>query len=244
MTDLWDLAPDYAHHAATVRTLATHLLARARFRATGRFGLRPTPGGLGTGRFGDDHRQVRLSGAVLVDETGGAAPTTRLLPLAGRTLGEAAEFLSLDLDPDFSVGADTAALPGAGWVVDLDDGAARQVGDWYRFCDQVLLQLIVGMDRPAPSGLQVWPEHFDLGTDLDCAPGGPRANVGGSPGDDYLPEPYLYVGPHGPGRPGDPGYWNAPFGAALSFGELRSSGQPVEAAVAFLRRGTQLLAEG
>ena len=67
MPQLWDLAPDYARHAETMRVLSTHVLARTRFAATGKFGLRPTAGGLGTGMFGDDVRQVRFSGATLID---------------------------------------------------------------------------------------------------------------------------------------------------------------------------------
>ena len=72
MPQLWELAPDYARHAETMRVLSTHVLARTRFAATGKFGLRPTAGGLGTGMFGDDFRQVRFSGATLIDEIAGA----------------------------------------------------------------------------------------------------------------------------------------------------------------------------
>ena len=77
MPQLWDLAPDYARHAETMRVLSTHVLARTRFAATGKFGLRPTAGGLGTGMFGDDVRQVRLSGATLIDEVAGAGGVVR-----------------------------------------------------------------------------------------------------------------------------------------------------------------------
>ena len=75
-------------------------------------------------------------------------------------------------------------------------------------------------------------------------PGGERMNVGGSPGDGYLPEPYLYVGPRSAARPGDPAYWNAPFGAALTFTELRATDRPADAALEFLLRGAELLANG
>ena len=43
-----------------------------------------------------------------------------------------------------------------------------------------------------------------------------QVNLGFSPGDAFSDDPYVYVGPWGPARPGDDGYWNAPFGAALS----------------------------
>lgn len=243
MPQLWEPAADYATHAETMRVLATHLLARARHAATGRFGLRPTPGGLGTGMFGPECTQVRFSGATLVVETAGAGgAATRLLPADGRTLGELAEFVGVDLDPSFSVGTDTPEMPPADRVVRLDDDAARQVGNWYGFSDLVLVRLLDRLPGTTPTGLQIWPEHFDLGTDLDATPGGERMNVGGSPGDGYLPEPYLYVGPRSAARPGDPAYWNAPFGAAITFTELRATDRPAERALEFFLRGAELLA--
>ncbi len=56
-------------------------------------------------------------------------------------------------------------------------------------------------------------------------------------------EPYLYVGPWGPERPGDPAYWNAPFGAILPHARLRAADDARGLAEAFLRRGLDLLAE-
>ncbi len=60
-------------------------------------------------------------------------------------------------------------------------------------------------------------------------------NYGGSPGDDTHPEPYLYVGPW-EARAGDV-FWNEPFGASLSYAELRAGAD----GLAFLRRGKELL---
>ncbi len=244
MVKLSEPTPDHAAHTETMRLIAVHLLARARHAATGRFGLRPTPGGLGTGRFGPDNTQVRMSGATLVHETAGdAGASTRTLPVDGRTFGELAAFVGVDLVDGFSVGHDTPDLPGADHVVRLDDRAATLVGDWYAFCDCVLIRFLAERPDSTPTGLQVWPEHFDLGTDLDATPGGERMNVGGSPGDSYSAEPYLYVGPRSTARPGDPDYWNAPFGAAIGLGELAASGRPDQAALEFLRRGASLLTE-
>ena len=108
----------------------------------------------------------------------------------------------------------------------------------------MLVRLLNALPDTAPTGLQIWPEHFDLGTDLDASPGGERMNVGGSPGDSYLSEPYLYVGPRNSARPGDAAYWNAPFGAALTFTALRATDRPGDAALAFLVRGAELLTHG
>ena len=55
---------------------------------------------------------------------------------------------------------------------------------------------------------------------------GERVNLGGSPGDQHFPEPYAYVGPWGPARPGDPGFWNAPFGAVLPWQALLGADLP------------------
>ncbi|MGH9283956.1 MAG: hypothetical protein ACRD0S_13595, partial [Acidimicrobiales bacterium] len=87
----------------------------------------------------------------------------------------------------------------------------------------------------APSRVQLWPEHFDLAVDL--GPEGRRANFGGSPGDDAHPEPYLYVGPWDTERLGPHVYWNEPFGASLSWMELRRGADPL----GFLRQGRELL---
>jgi hypothetical protein len=51
--------------------------------------------------------------------------------------------------------------------------------------------------RPDASAVRCWPHHFDLGALLTLAPSadGPSPTVGFglSPGDDAVPEPYLYV---------------------------------------------------
>lgn len=67
------------------------------------------------------------------------------------------------------------------------------------------------------------PEHFDhaVAVDLD----GEAVNVGFSPGDANMPEPYVYVGPHDTADL-DGGYWNAPFGAVLSHADLRAPRMP------------------
>ncbi len=54
----------------------------------------------------------------------------------------------------------------------------------------------------------LWPEHFDLAIRTD------DTNYGISPGDTFSPSPYAYVGPDTPHV--DP-FWNAPFGAYLTF---------------------------
>lgn len=74
-----------------------------------------------------------------------------------------------------------------------------------------------------PATIQLWPEHFDAGTNLVLA-NGERVNLGFSPGDATCDEPYAYVGPWSSARGGDPAFWNASFGAVLRRSELDPSG--------------------
>ena len=76
-----------------------------------------------------------------------------------------------------------------------------------------------------PGAVVLWPEHFDVGMTAAVI------NYGASPGDDQIPDPYLYVGPHDGPPPGDPAFWNAPFGAARTF---RQIGTVAEATAFFL----------
>jgi hypothetical protein len=126
--------------------VAEHLLAVARYAASGEIGLVPAPGGFRTPPFGPDGRFLAVDGTELV-------------------VGDAAAVL--------------------------------------------------------------WPEHFDVGITAGAI------NYGASPGDDHIADPYLYVGPHDGRPPGDPAFWNAPFGAARTF---RQIGTVAEAA-AFFRDG-------
>jgi hypothetical protein len=51
----------------------------------------------------------------------------------------------------------------------------------------------------------------------------------------------MYLGPWDAARPGPADYWNAPFGAVLSFGELDSSNDPLRATNEFFMRGLAAL---
>jgi len=120
--------------------------------------------------------------------------------------------------------------------LELDEGSARVLADWFDLGDRALRRLATGV---APAGTAdatpepvVYPEHFDLAITLD------EVNYGASPGDDEHAAPYLYVGPWA-GRPaGDDGFWNASFGAERSLPDVRD----VDAAVGFFLEGRQRLA--
>jgi hypothetical protein len=61
-------------------------------------------------------------------------------------------------------------------------------------------------------------------------------NYGGSLGDDALPEPYLYVGPH-EGPPSRDEFWNMPFGAAVTIDRIRTPDEAVD----FFSQGRALI---
>ncbi len=206
------------------------MLAPARHAATGRIGLRATPGGFGTPVFGDG-RELRIEdGALVVD--GGRPIRITTLRAAARAAGLAEPRAVVDVytpttgrDPDEDIGAD------------VDPAAASALGSWYGYCASLLDQIRADATEPeAPSLVQLWPEHFDMSVDLGVE--GKRANYGGSPGDDAHPEPYLYVGPwdmSAVDREDD--YWNEPFGASLRYAELLAGAD----GLAFLRRGKSLI---
>ena len=237
MTATPDWDGTYAATRAEVHRVAAHVMAKRRFAVTGRFGLRATPGGFGTPLFGDDE-VVRVASATLLRERridGRAVTSTH--PLDGATLRELAAFADVDLDPAFSVGNDTPDLGDPDAPLRIDAASVAVMGDWYadgaRAIDATVVAAGVAGDAAVA---QIWPEHFDLGTDV--AIGGGRANLGASPGDRFSAEPYLYVGPLSADRPGDPEYWNAPFGALARWSEIVAA----DAANAFFARGLGFLA--
>lgn len=163
------------------------------------------------------------------------------LDLRVASLSEAAAFAEADLAAPFDAGSDTPPVGDVDVPLAVDAAAASALADWFAFGTAALDAVVAALDPTAePSVVQVWPEHFDAGCDVAAVPG-QRVNLGASPGDGLSTEPYLYVGPWGPDRPGHPDYWNAPFGALLGHAALRDSTDPQGDAVAFLRRGLELL---
>jgi hypothetical protein len=232
-----------------LQQLAVHVLARRRHAVTGRFGLRPSPGGIATPAFGDPLEVVRTTGRHLVVERGGDAS---IEPIT--TLRRAADLVGVDLDDEFSTGGDTPPLQDPDQPLAVDDEAARRLAGWFAFGVGAIDAVSATSPHVAASAtLQLWPEHFDVGgvlalgrpgTPTDTIPDSDRVNVGASPGDEFHDRPYLYVGPWDDRRPGGPSYWNAPFGAVLSSDELTGADgeeRRVRAA-AFLRHGIGVLA--
>ncbi len=106
----------------------------------------------------------------------------------------------------------------------IEPRAARLLAEWYSLGAQAMSRFAAEIPGDKPSVAVLWPEHFDLGMTAAAI------NYGASPGDDHFTDPYVYVGPHDRPPPGDPAFWNAPFGAARTF---RQIGTVAEAAAFF-----------
>lgn len=237
-SDLAPLPDGYGETCASLHRLAGHVLASARKAATGRIGLRPTPGGLGTPPFGDDE-QLRIEaspagGASLVHRRGDNEQAVEIT-----SLEEAAEFAGVQLSADPGIGHDPPPLGDTSAALPLSGAAVAAVGRWLAFSAAVLSTLKAELESSgqACSEIQLWPEHFDLGCNID------GVNFGCSPGDSFSAEPYVYVGPWNTDGLPDNGFWNAPFGATLPYGKLLAAGDGAGAALDFLRRGADLALE-
>jgi hypothetical protein len=211
--------------------LSAHVLGRRRFEVSGRFGLRSSPGGVATPAFGPEPEVLRTDGMALIREVGSRSTS---LSLEGATLAGLAEFAGADLGSEFSAGPATVPLGDVDRPLDLDPGELAGLVAWFELGWRVLDPCVAQLAGTTTT-LQLWPEHFDAGTTVDLGP--VSVNLGFSAGDAFADEPYLYVGPWDERRPGDPAYWNAPFGAFAT----RSQAGEAEACEAFLRTGLERL---
>ncbi|HET9771278.1 MAG TPA: hypothetical protein VFS16_10345, partial [Acidimicrobiia bacterium] len=218
MTGAFRLEPLPEGYVATreaLRRLAVYVLSPARKAVTGRIGLRSTPGGFGTPPFGSDE-QLSVTGTTLVRRRDGRTET---IPIT--SLSAAAAFAGVVLSGDPGVGDDIPELGHPDEPLPVSAPAAAALGDWYGFAALVLEHFRVELNAggQACSEVQLWPEHFDMACNTE------GVNFGCSPGDGFAAEPYVYVGPwNTEGLAG--GFWNAPFGAVLGYGELLAAADP------------------
>lgn len=240
------LPDDWPTQRETLRRVITHVVAQAQASVTGHFALMPLAGGFGTPQFGADRQRVRLSGGSMFVETaagqrdGAATASTEVHMLAGSTIRSLSTAAGFILDPDFQVGHDTPAAGDIDETLILDSDATTLLGDWFQLGQRAIDMALASLPDPQASMVRLWPEHFDTGIDLAVdseAKPGVRTNLGAAAGDEFHQEPYLYVAPWDPGRPGPADFWNAPFGATLSFGELDVADNPLAAATEFFLHG-------
>jgi hypothetical protein len=230
---LTPLPPAFSTTRDALHAVAEHVVAPARYLVDGHIGLRPTPAGFGTPDLANGE-VVRVAGNDIVHERFGEQ---RLAPLM--TLRAAAEFVGVPLGAPANVYTPATALdPDA--ALAIDPPAAHALADWYAFAHMRLAEVCGLHPDTAPSARQLWPEHFDLATDLGDEAAGTRATYGASPGDEIIVEPYLYVSPWNPARKTGP-FGEQPFGAALAYSALVAAPEPERAAVAFFDSAARLV---
>lgn len=211
----------------SLRALACYVIAPYRKARTGRIGLRATSGGFGTPPLPDSTRVVVRGDRIVLDPGDSICITT---------LQAAADFLGVPLSSDPGVGTDLPSFE-PGVDLNVDAAASAALGAWYAFAERSLARLAgTGLSVNEP---QLWPEHFDLAVQVEVG-ADVRANVGFSPGDRDSDDPYLYIGPHDTtGLAGS--FWNAPFGAMLTYSELVSARAAEQSVDRFIAAGIELL---
>lgn len=196
--------------------LAEHLLAGARYAATGRIGLVPAPGGFATPPFGAESTVLAVDLDEFVVTRAGQQHRTRI-----HTLAQVAQFAGVAPGaPEQVYRPVTPLQPDA--PLPIDRQAARVLAAWFELGAAALAAFAAEVPDDRPTGAQLWPEHFDLA--ITAA----RVNYGVSPGDAAIGEPYLYVGPFDGPPAGADEFWNAPFGAALGMSEVSTVDRAVE----------------
>lgn len=116
------------------------------------------------------------------------------------TVGELARATDLDVGPPEGIYDVVDALPSDA-VLDIDPAAAELIHRSL-YAGGFALKTALPEQHPV-----LWPEHFDVAVTEN------EVNYGVSPGDDFHPLPYAYVGPW-TSRIGV--FWNAPFGAFMA----------------------------
>jgi len=220
--------------------LAVYVVAPARHKANGKFGLRWTRGGFGTPFFGRD-RQIRVEGPQLVDQQDGAV---RHAPIT--SLRAAADFIGADIDSETAAEHDSPAVGDPDEMLTVDLDAVAFMSDWYGMAFAALEQLRADEASIDPSRPQLWPGHFDPAIEVGSEDG--RASFGASPGDQTSDEPYLYVSLWWPDRLGidaDDSFWNADgyVGRRLSLSDFPSDADPVDVAAGFWQETRDRIAE-
>jgi hypothetical protein len=199
------MSAELARTRRALHAIAEQLMAGPQYRASGTIRLRVRDDGFGTVADPD----VRVDGKELV-------ANGRRVIINGATIAAIAAQTGLEPGaPEGVYPVRSAAFDGKlriDVVIAAKFAEALSVGD-------AALRVLAPHEEPV-----LWPEHFDIASRLD------DINYGVSPGDDYLGEPYAYVGvdPVPSGR-----FWNAPFGAARPLAELPGT----DAIVAFFEEG-------
>ncbi len=211
--------------------LSAYVIAPVRYAATGRFGLRATPGGFGTPPF--EGRQICVVGAELLDEVDGSV---RRAPIT--SLQAAADFLGSTIDPDTAAEHDSPAVGDPDADLGIDAASSHFLAGWFEMAFESLRRVRADSQSIEGSEPQLWPGHFDAA--IEVGDEDHRASYGASPGDHAIDEPYLYVSVWWPDKiaidTSDP-IWNSTsfVGSMLKVSEFSAAEDPIEVAAAFWR---------
>ena len=200
---------------ATRRALhcvAELVLAGPQYDTSGTIRLRVTPGGFGTVKEPD----VGVRGGRVVGPQGESG-------IDGRTAAEIAAAVGVTARPLSDLYSGGPNVP-ADEVLHASDEEAAVLADVLAVGNEALSAF-----APEHEAV-IWPEHFDIGLSVD------EVNYGVSPGDDFSPTPYAYVGPWSVPQ-GE--FWNAPFGAYRGVSDETT----VEQLLSFFREGRAAVAQ-
>lgn len=178
---------DYVATRRQLRGVAESFIAGPQYRSAGTIRLAVRPDG-----FTGAAISVAVHGTELVWGEDAA-------PLAG-PVGALAAATGLDVGPPDGAYEIVDALPSDA-LLNLDPASAELIHRSL-YAGGFALKSAIQEQHPV-----LWPEHFDVAVTEN------EVNYGVSPGDDFHPLPYAYVGPW-TSRIG--AFWNAPFGAFVS----------------------------
>lgn len=231
------LPENFTETRDALHQVAFFAMAPARYKSTGRMGLKATTGGFGTPEF--DGRVARVEGELLVHEHDGNISTQHIT-----TIRAAAGFFGVEYEVDwFEDFHDPLEPADPDEPLDIDREASLALGIWFELGFDVLNLLREhGREGDDVTEVQLWPEHFDPATELGDQDKGQRASYGASPGDSSNPEPYIYVAAWSEvDRSND--FWNNESfnGASIGYEELAAADNPVEHGLEFLLEGYRVL---
>ena len=234
-----------AHHAVQWPTKAAraNLSAAANdshssLRWDGRLGAllsQPLPTRSGELRLG-----VRLAGLRLILVRAGRMDGE--FALDGRTDAEAGDWVNAVLEAAGLAPAGAVKLPyaiedhavgaGAPYEGRTQAAALEELARWYHASSVVLEEIRAQLRalRPGPGPVRCWPHHFDIATLVGLESGDPEharsIGVGLSPGDNFYPQPYVYLSPWPALKPEGlpalprPGHWHTQdFTGAVASGD-------------------------
>lgn len=226
--------PGYAATRDALHRLARYVITPRRQTVDGRERLIQLPGGFGTPVLGDD-TQMRVEGTDLVVVRRGEVTRESLT-----TLRRAAEMVGI-APSDHTAKPDIPPLGDIDEPLAVDPIAAAYLARWFELGWAALAA--VGADDASTGATEIvlWSHHFDPSIEIgaDAA----KASYGASPGDGTVDEPYFYVTPWVASDGATDPYWNATgfTGSVLPATALADHDDPLGVAVAFLRRGRDLL---